>query len=347
MLKENNRSYSICSDDTDIKKKKSKIHENDFYIIEMKEHYLMKQYDYNVSQLKRIAKNYKIKVSGNKNELRKRIYKYLHDSWYSIIIQKYLRRYYVKQFLKLKGPAILNRTLCTNTQDFYSLLNINEIEFNNFISFNNDNTVFGYEITSLLYYLKSNKNVIKNPYTGIIFSEEEINTLNRVIKMTNVLYPDLDLKSVEKDIIQQQKSQPDNIKNKYISICQKIDELGHYSQINWFYTLSNRQIIRFIRELRDIWIYRAQLTDESKKKICHPHGKPFSFIESQITIIHTWNIRTLHNIVIRLCENFLFNSLNDEHAGLGAFYILGALTIVNNDAANALPWLFQSVMHVQ
>ena len=51
--------------------------------------------------------------------------------------------------------------------------------------------------------------------------------------------------------------------------------------------------------------------------------------------------------MIRLCENFLFKSLNDEHAGLGAFYVLGALTIVNNDAANALPWLFQSVMHIQ
>jgi hypothetical protein len=347
MLKDNIRSYSICSDDTDIKKKKGKVHENEFYIIEMKEHYMMKQFDYNVSQLKRIAKNYKIKVSGNKNELRKRIYTFLQNSWFSIIIQKYLRRHYVKKFLKLKGPAIMNRSLCTNTQDFYSLSNINEIEFSNFISFNNDNNVFGYEITSLLYYLKSNKNVIKNPYTGIVFSNEEINSLNRVIKMTNVLYPELDLKSVEKEILQQQELQPNNIKNKYICICQKIDELGHYSQINWFYKMNNRQAIRFIKELKDIWVYRAQLTNECKKKICYPHGKPFSFIESQITIIHTWNITTLHNIVIRLCENFLFKSFNDEHAGLGAFYVLGALTIVNNDAASALPWLFQSVMHIQ
>ena len=31
-----------------------------------------------------------------------------------------------------------------------------------------------------------------------------------------------------------------------------------------------------------------------------------------------------------------------EHKALGAYYVLGALTIVNETAATSLPWLFQS-----
>jgi hypothetical protein len=33
---------------------------------------------------------------------------------------------------------------------------------------------------------------------------------------------------------------------------------------------------------------------------------------------------------------------NQENKALGACYVLGALTIVNENAATALPWLYQS-----
>ena len=38
-------------------------------------------------------------------------------------------------------------------------------------------------------------------------------------------------------------------------------------------------------------------------------------------------------------------SQNQEHQALGAFYILGAFTLVNHSAANTLPWLYQSVVY--
>ena len=49
-----------------------------------------------------------------------------------------------------------------------------------------------------------------------------------------------------------------------------VDSLGNYSDVNWFLKLSKRQLIRYIRELHDIWNYRAQLTSEIKLKICFP-----------------------------------------------------------------------------
>ena len=44
-------------------------------------------------------------------------------------------------------------------------------------------------------------------------------------------------------------------------------------------------------------------------------------------------------------ESLVSNGNSNENKSLGAFYVLSALTLVNNDAAESLPWLYQSVMH--
>jgi hypothetical protein len=44
----------------------------------------------------------------------------------------------------------------------------------------------------------------------------------------------------------------------------------------------------------------------------------------------------------------MINSSPDQNnQSLGAFYILGALTLVNNQAAESMPWLYESVFHNQ
>ena len=39
--------------------------------------------------------------------------------------------------------------------------------------------------------------------------------------------------------------------------------------------------------------------------------------------------------------------INTDAKSLGAFYVLAGLTLVNINAATAMPWLYQSVAHVQ
>ena len=50
--------------------------------------------------------------------------------------------------------------------------------------------------------------------------------------------------------------------------------------------LTNDKIITFIRELYDIWNYRANLSLQTQRLICPPIGRPFSSI----------NINTLNGI---------------------------------------------------
>ena len=96
---------SIISDDNSkIKKKPKKIKfrkvtNTDFFIPSVSQYLDFQSVNYNVIQLKEIAKHYNLKVSGNKCELNTRISSYLHRSYNSIKIQRKLRGYLVRKFI--------------------------------------------------------------------------------------------------------------------------------------------------------------------------------------------------------------------------------------------------------
>jgi hypothetical protein len=47
-------------------------------------------------------------------------------------------------------------------------------------------------------------------------------------------------------------------------------------------------------------------------------------------------------IVLEVLEKLVNNNADKDSKTLGAYYVLGSLTLVNNLAAASLPWLFQS-----
>jgi hypothetical protein len=46
--------------------------------------------------------------------------------------------------------------------------------------------------------------------------------------------------------------------------------------------------------------------------------------------------------ILQLLDKLINSGVNTENKALGACYVLGALTIVNENAASSLPWLYQS-----
>ena len=100
-----------------IPKKKIKITASEFEIPNYYEYDKLVKYNFNVLQLKSIARFYKQKVSGNKPQLIFRLYNYLKYSYFIIKIQKITRGHLFRQFLNLHGPAIKNRK-CVNEKDF-------------------------------------------------------------------------------------------------------------------------------------------------------------------------------------------------------------------------------------
>lgn len=297
-------------------------------------------YNYNVNQLKTFAKNYKLKISGNKNELVSRVYNFLYFSNYIIKIQKVFRSFLVKKYKLLHGPASLNRKICNNSDDFISMEPIEEINFHQFISYKDiDGFIYGFDITSLHnLFLKSNGE-IKNPYNRNNFPDSIWKDIRYLIRLSKMLKININL-NFEDDT--KKVSNEKAIELKAVALFQIIDSLGNYSNANWFLSLNRNQLIKFIRELIDIWNYRAQIPIQTKRNICPPNGDPFRNLSIQYinTEENLWNVK---KILLDVIEKFVNSGVDKDSKTLGAYYVLGALTLVNTEAATSLPWLFQSM----
>jgi hypothetical protein len=329
-----------CEKQMPIVKKTTKVADDNIKCPTIKTFDQLIYFNYSVAQLKNFAKYYKLKISGNKKQLSIRLYIYLYLSYYVIKIQKVFRRMLVTKYKKLHGPASLNRKMCTNTDDFVSMEPIEEINFHQFISYQDiDQFIYGFDITSLHNLFLKSGDEIRNPYNRNKIPEFVFKNIRGLIRIGKILKISINL-LFEDDT--KKLSNEKTIELRTRALFQNIDALGNYSDAKWFIALNRTQLIKFIRELMDIWNYRAQLSDETKRCICPQAGNPFRRLSIQYinTEENLWNVK---NVIIEVLEKLVNSGIDKDSKSLGAYYVLGALTMVNPDAATSLPWLFQSV----
>jgi hypothetical protein len=133
-----------------------------------------------------------------------------------------------------------------------------------------------------------------------------------------------------------------------LRLFQTINALGHYSDPEWFVALTYEQHITFLRELIDIWNYRAELSPQARRTIYPPYGDPFphyvlGWVTQQFYIY--LSPENIININLTVIERFINSAVSEGDRCLGSNFILCALTLVSIPAREALPWLYQSVMH--
>ena len=324
-----------------IVKKPTKVMQDNLIMLTTQNYDDISKYNFNISQLKAVAKNYKLKISGNKNQLINRIYSYLYLSSFIIKIQKIYRGMIVKKYKKLHGPAAINRKLCNNPYDFITMEPLEEINFHQFLSYkDSDGFIYGFDIISLynLFLKSKDMDSVLNPYNRNVIPQPVIKTIKSVIRLAKIINIHIDL-HFDDDI--KNVSNEKSIELRALSLFQSIDALGNYSNSEWFLSLNRYQLIKFIRELSDIWNYRAQLSNEIKRNICPPIGDPFRNLS--MPYIHTEpNIHNIKKVIIEVLEKFVNSGIDNDCKALGACYVLGALTLVNETASTSLPWLFQS-----
>ena len=307
------------------------------------------KYNYNLTQLKLFAKHYGLKVSGNKKELITRIYTFLNLSSYIIKIQKVFRGNMVRKLVHAYGPGLRNRKACTNETDFVSMDNLNEIPYNQFFSYKDvDGTIYGFELSSFYNLICKNMNInsinkeITNPYNRKNIPDFVYNNIKKIIRLSKILHINIEL------IIEQTTNLSDDktIELRALALFQNINALGNYSDPSWFLSLNRQNLIRFVRELVDIWNYRLQISDETKRKICPPNGDPFRNL-NMASIFTESHLNNIKKLILELLEKFVNSGVDNDSKSLGAYYVLGALTIVNSQAASTIPWLFQSFAYFQ
>ena len=249
-------------------------------------------------------------------------------SSYIIKIQKFFRGNLVRKLVKLYGPGLRNRKACTNETDFVSMDNLNEIPYNQFFSYKDvDGTIYGFDLTSIYNLICKPMNInninkeITNPYNRQNIPDFVYSNIKKIIRLSKILKIDIEL------IIEQTTNLSDDktIELRALALFQNINALGNYSEPIWF---------------------SSQISDDTKRKICPPNGNPFRNI-NVASIFSEPHLNNVKKVTLELLEQFVNSGIDNDSKSLGAYYVLGALTIVSSQAATTIPWLFQSFAYFQ
>ena len=312
--------------------------------------------NYKINELKLIQKHYNIKCIGNKEHLKKYLYNYLFYSYKTILIQKTVRLFFVKKYIMFHGPAFYNRKLCSNDVDFCTLDDLCCIPYNQFISFKDENNhIYGFDIISLytlfkngFLAMKKNNNVtndcfidIDNPFTKQKFTAKILKQVIAYIHISKILKIVINLEYDELVIISDTKQ----LEMKIFTLFQKIDSLGNYTNIKWFLELDKKQLIRFVRELIDIWNYRANLSYEVKREIVPQRSDPFYDRSINVNMLQQYSFIQIRKYCTIIIDIMINSGINNNACSLGSYYVLCALTTVSHEAAQALPWLYEATIY--
>jgi hypothetical protein len=295
-----------------------------------------------LDKLKQYAKLFNLKTSGKKTILIDRIKQYLTQTHFIVFIQKLFRGYIQRKVIYLRGPTLYKRIENVNACDFLTLEPIEEIPYYQYFSFLDiDGIKYGFDISSIYHLFYNDNHTAKNPYNRNPLNVQIYETIQNIIRISKI-YKHV---AVKVDLETYQVSNEKKIQLRIIDLFQSINETGNYSDFKWYERLNRIKLFKFMYEIIDIWEYRANLTTEDKLTICPPDGRPFNGIPQILTILKTQNItcQRLREIILSILEQFVYGSFSTENKGIRVMYILTALTTVSREAAECMPWLYDSI----
>ena len=321
------------------------------------EHEKMKNTRYSLAELRTLCKHYGIKKSGTKPELTHRVYTHLKHSYYIVRIQRIFRNFISAKYRTLCGPGYLHTSECVNDTDFYTFDKLSVIKPTDLFTYrDSDDKIYGFHIASFFHLIISSYPNISNPYNRKMIPASIIRNLYEKLIYGSLLgfrvSVKLDDSEEEEPIITTPTSGASTLTREkqeelfIVDLFQHINTLGNYSDSEWFIALQRDDLIRFIRHIHDIWYYRANLTQEMKERISPPNGNPFVLHNAHVNlnVITLLTAAELRTICVSIIERMTRRGISREDQCLGAFYILATLTIVNQNARNALPWLYEAVL---
>ena len=302
---------------------------------------------YKMDELKKLCTKYKISKGGNKDDLTKRLYEYCKNSVGPLKIQKVFRGFLHRKLHRLQGPALIDRKICTNDTDFFTMDDMIEIPVTQFYSYRDDDDfVYGFNIVSLYNLIQKEGLRAKNPYNRSEFDSKVKESVSSMIRISKALKIQIEIE-LKNEVMDPAK----RMELKILELFQTMNSYGNYANSEWFSDLSRNSHVRFARELVDIWNYRALLTAAKKQEICPPHGTPFLgtpyFINTanNASLINL-SIETLVKYNVQIIENLVKSAIDIDNKTLGTFYVLSALTLVSQPARDAMPWLYDAVVYV-
>jgi hypothetical protein len=303
-----------------------------------------------IPELKRIARENGLFVSGAKPLLMERIQKHFARIKRIVYSQSCVRRNLVLSRLKIRGPALApsKRKLCVNDTDFFTLEPISEIEQENFFSYQDDKGhIYGFDVKSLSMMYDSQGSLM-NPYNRYVFTGATLHRINTLIRKPKTRTNDeAEMETFNRLI--ELRTKP--IETRINDLFYEIDRLGNYTVSTWFSRLTREKYLYFYKRIRELWNYRAMLEDDMKRAIC-PFFDPFQFrLSRYLGHINTQRERDLTDVDCRkmcviLMENLIYTGRDDITKNTMTAHVLSALTLVSPEARTTMPWLYDSIVYL-
>lgn len=235
-----------------------------------------------------------------------------------------------------RGWNIRRRSKPNNIEDCGTLEKLLEIPIEYYIQYQDatDNLWYGFDIRTLESIMASNHPV--NPYNTKDLKQNNKLMANYSHKKSFLLENNRKMSHDSPKLTESQK-----FSQFVVKVFQKFDELGQYTDTEWFTMLSLDQLKHFYHLANDMFDYRAQLTDEMKKNIVK-NGLIFHNFKSTLSKFRNVHTRILQVEILREMERVVDEGVDKEFKILGMNLILSALVEVSHRASLALPHLVQS-----
>ena len=251
-------------------------------------------------------------------------------NWYKKVRGHYLYR--------TRGPAYFVRSTTTNDTDFFSADSVNDISGVMFFSYKDiDNHIYAFDIRSihsLIHRARIGGTHPQNPFTRTNLDALVIRRVHTLVKQLVAHGISCEWAPLEPPTPEQQ------LCMKIVDLFHIIDELNYYSSPDWFLKMDLDHHLQFYSELHSIWTHRAGLSITQKTAIVpgytqlfrHP---PWALRGQSLAAMQKLNMNTIRTLITSAEDR------NDRI--LGAMYVVSTLTLVNEDARRAYPWLYESV----
>ena len=248
---------------------------------------------------------------------------YRHKKWYRNI--------------HLHGIAYYDRSLCVNSEDFFSTDSMKDISNNYFFSYRDlsENQIYGFDIRSFNMLLQSaGEEPPKNPYSRSTIYDSTLIRAKRIINWL-IIRQKPTIWTPTQPITAEQ-----TWRMKVVEIFVIMEQLQYGADPEWFISLNLSQQKLFYLHLLDIWTHRAGLSQADKERIVPSTPNLFHWGITRITAIQ--QISTIRTSNSHIMKRLVSSAIQQSDRVLGAMYILTALTQVCSSAAEAFPWLFES-----
>jgi hypothetical protein len=255
------------------------------------------------------------------------------------VIQSAFRGWIVRKSNQLRGPGFTNISLCNNAEDIYLLENLSEIHPDDLFTMKDiDGFIYGFHIESIHKYVVESgraKRQITNPYNKSIISNNTVEDIQKLYRLCRI-------KGVRNAIENILPKDPKFVfRNKVITVFQKMDELNNYTDIDWFMNLSNRELLRLIFLIKDLFDYRMELSSIKKNKIIRAGCV---FYKDAHYYKHL-SFSYLRNEIIDELNRLVSEGETRDDCYLGSLIILSGLVELDQNCADAYPWLVQGTFN--